>query len=609
MFRGTIVELPQNPQIFLGQRYRNCLHNVAQAAKWTSLIYIGIRFFLMWSTSERTWAMWMMFLLEAFFIHLNRKEQSLAILATKNPEKGPRKRLRLQGDEGLPRVDVLLPCCGEEIDVILQTVQAACTLDYPESHFRVLVLDDGGSSVLQKSISDLQLRWPHLSYNSRGRQSGQVFAKSGNLNYALTNLQQEFQPEFCAVLDADSIPTKEFLRATLPHLLMSPEAALVSTRQYFSNLPSGDPLSQTREHFYTCQNARLDILGNAIDSGSGAVFRRQSIVDVGLYPTYSFSEDWQLSLLLRGKGYKIFQVDEALQFGLVPTSLAGHIAQRKRWNIGHAQQIPAMLFWRSDEISPRLRLSIALNGFGIIFEEIGCFFGFAVVPLLLLCGHKLVPTTSLSTLSLQLALCFIVLCLSWAYELVQAASTGYRSAAFALLENKWLAGSNIYGILRFYLISAKPKGSFVTGSRENSYNRSSESSLSGRLYRDLGENGIIYSVILVLAMSLSMIYAFLRVISMPMHMKFVTVAWPQLLNIFILGLKCHSVPIMYLFDPPTYSKRAGISAEPSNLTELKTEKIPSQNEAIQETLKGMHEAGKHILRSQTIVELNDELLT
>jgi len=110
-------------------------------------------------------------------------------------------------------------------------------------------------------------------------------------------------------------------------------------------------------------------------------------------------------------------------------------------------------------------------------------------------------------------------------------------------------------------------------------------------------------------MILSMIYAFLGVVSTPTHIKFVTVAWPPLLNIFIMGLKCHSVPIMYLFDPPKYLKRAGISAEPSNLTELKTEKIPSQNEALQETLKGMHEASKHILRSQTIIELNDELLT
>lgn len=162
--------------------------------------------------------------------------------------------------------------------------------------------------------------------------------------------------------------------------------------------------------------------------------------------------------------------------------------------------------------------------------------------------------------------------------------------------------ANIYGIMRFYLVSAKPKGSFVTGSKENSYNWSNEYSLLGGLYRDLIENGIIYSLIQVLAMILSVLYALMIIASTedrPMSAIFVTVAWPPLLHIFILGLKCHSVPIRYLFDPPRYP----------DLAELKTEKVPRQNEVIQETLKGMHEASKHILRSQTRIELRDELLT
>lgn len=313
-------------------------------------------------------------------------------------------------------------------------------MDYPKSHFRVLVLDDGKSKLLESTISELQVQWPHLSYNSRGRQSGQVFAKSGNLNYALTDLQREFQPEFCAVLDADSIPTREFLRATLPHLLLDPEAALVSTRQYFDNLPIEDPLSQSRGYFYTCQNAKLDSLGSAIDSGSGAVFRRKSIVDVGLYPTYSFSEDWQLSLLLHGMGYKTFQVDEALQFGLVPASLAGHIAQRRRWNIGHAQQIPAMISPKSKSMPSWLRLSIARNGFGIVFEEAGCFLGFAAVPLLLLCAQKLIPTSSPELVIAQLIFSLGQVSLNWSYEILQSYCTGHRSKPFGFMENKWLAG-------------------------------------------------------------------------------------------------------------------------------------------------------------------------
>jgi hypothetical protein len=338
----------------------------------------------------------------------------------------------------LPRVDILLPCCGEAVDVITDTVHAACNLDYPVSQFRVMVLDDGGSIMLEKAVTELRSQWPQLSYHSRGRQSGQVFAKSGNMNYALSTLQHDFKPEFCAVLDADSIPEPVFLRATLPHLLLSPESALVSTRQYFSNLPRGDPLSQTRSHFYTCQNADLDVLGRAIDAGSGAVFRRKAIMDVGMYPTYSFSEDWQLSQILHGMGYRTIQVQEPLQFGLVPTSLTGHAAQRKRWNIGHAQQVPAMLSSDSNRFSKRLRLNIALDGAGIIFGEAGCLIGFAAVPFLLTFAQR-IPTSSPAMLQVQLLLAIAHVISMWVYEYLQAAATGFQSAPFAHLENKWLA--------------------------------------------------------------------------------------------------------------------------------------------------------------------------
>lgn len=350
-----------------------------------------------------------------------------------------RKRLRLQGHENLPLVDVLLPCCGEPVDVIMDTVRAACALDYPVSRFRVLVLDDGGSIHLEQAVARLRSQWPQLSYHSRGRQSGQVFAKSGNLNFALSSLQQKVEPEFCAVLDADSIPTSDFLRATLPHLLNTPDSALVSTRQHFSNLPEGDPLSQSRMHFYTCLNADLDILGRAIDAGSGAVFRRKAIVDVGLYPTYSFSEDWQLSQMLHGMGYRTMQVQEALQFGLVPTSLSGHIAQRKRWNIGHAQQI-ALMFSREHAGLPQsLRNSIVGDGLVIVLGELGCFFGFALIPLLVMSG-QVIPSTSPSMVTLQFVFALLHLLSTWIYECLQAASTGFQSRPFAHMENKWLAG-------------------------------------------------------------------------------------------------------------------------------------------------------------------------
>ncbi|KAJ5765269.1 hypothetical protein N7520_004828 [Penicillium odoratum] len=553
-------ELPPDQRILSGQKYRKSLYYAAQAAIWTGYLYFGIRLLAVLS-SPYQWQTWIMLAVELIFAHLARKEQLRSITAGKVQNGGPRKRLRLQGDD-LPRVDVLLPCCGEPVDIIMQTVQAACVMDYP--NFRVRLLDDGGSALLKKTVLGLQDQWPHLSYHSRGRQSGQVFAKSGNLNYALTTLQKDDPPEFCAVLDADSIPSPDFLRATLPHLLeTSPSGpVLVSTRQYFSNLPKGDPLSQARCHFYTCQNAELDILGRAIDAGSGAVFRRQTIMDVGLYPTFSFSEDWQLSLVLQGFGHQTVQVQEPLQYGLVPTSITGHIAQRSRWNIGHAQQIVSMYSRDSSfaKFPKDLQRNIAWNGVGIIGGEVSCLIGFAVIPVLLLaaCGDMIPATTSITN-TLQVILATLYILLNWIYEFCQAAQTGFQSAPFAHLENKWQAAGNIYSILRFYLLTSKPKGSFVTGSTANSWNRLTGSSMSSyiRLYRDLWENRLFCNVIVLIATLGAMFYTTAVVLSGNQSLiKLLTsIAWPPLLHVCYLSIVNNWVPVAYLLDPPNYPDR------------------------------------------------------
>ncbi|KAJ5166800.1 uncharacterized protein N7482_005581 [Penicillium canariense] len=595
-----IREFPHDPQILSGQRYRNHLYYVAQLAIWLGNLYFVVRFLAV-LFSAHTWQMWLMLLVEAIFLH-----QLLVIAASKVEKNGPRKKLRLQGNQNLPRVDVLLPCCGEDVDVILATVRAACSLDYPDSRFRVLVLDDGGSMALKEAVLDLRSQWNHLSYHSRGRQSGMVFAKSGNLNYALTTLQGETQPEFCAILDADSIPTPDFLRATLPHLLQSPDAALVSTRQYFSNLPKGDPLSQTRSHFYTCQNAALDVLGLAIDAGSGAVFRRNAVVQVGLYPTFSFSEDWQLSQILHGMGWRTFQVQEPLQYGLVPDLLTGHCAQQNRWNIGHAQQIPAMLSSDYKHYTRTLRWNIACNGFGIVAGEVGCFFGFLAVPLLFVSG-QVIPTTSPSVVKAQTWLALGQVLIMWIYEYLQVVHNGFRSAPFAHLENKWLSGSNILAILRFYLVSDKPKGSsFVTGSTLNSWNQHALSRCR-KLYQDLLKNGVFYNFALILATIWAVSYAIASVMTAHNDPTFTSlvssIAFPPLLHICYLTLTNNWVPVAYILKPPHYPDR---KSHPPIDSKRPFSRPETKNEAVLESRwPGVGKVRKDILHLGSRIEVQE----
>ncbi|KAL3458894.1 nucleotide-diphospho-sugar transferase [Aspergillus heterothallicus] len=564
-----IRELPPHPQIQAGHRYRKHLYSVAHAAACASDAYFLVRLGLLLAAAQQTWLMWLMIAVEWIFARVSRQNQLLTVAAGHATPR-PRKRLRLQGSQNLPRIDVLIPCCGEALDVILDTVHAACAMDYPVTQFRVLLLDDGGSTVLKEAIHELMSSYSNLTYHSRGSHPGKVFAKAGNMNYALFSLQETFQPEFCAIFDADCIPAQDFLRATLPHLLLNPRAALLTTRQYYYNLPGGDPLSQSRIHFYACHNADLDVQNSAIDAGSGALFRRQTILDVGGYPTFSFSEDWQLSLILQGHGHETLQVEEPLQFGTVPTTLQGHIAQRNRWNIGHAQQVRA-LFPPTNKALPRwLQWDIAKNGVAIVLSLVGNFGGFVAIPVLLLCtgrhGDSLVPVSSDTLVKVQVLLAVLHISLTWLYAWLQSASTGFRVSLFSHLENSWLAGTQLFAIFKFYCFTRKPKGSFVTGSSANSWNRSGTQSLYTKALQTLG-SGAMFGVLLFCVTAASLSFSVWGTVSYTLAAAtesstsdtvtrlLTTTAWPPLLHLCYLSIANLSVPAICLVRPPRYPGR------------------------------------------------------
>ncbi|KAF7155390.1 hypothetical protein CNMCM5623_007461 [Aspergillus felis] len=566
-----IRELPPDDRVRFSLKYRTALYSISKAAIWTFHLYFLVRLFLVITAPQQTWQIWLMLLVEYIFARMPRNDQLLTVAAGRSVQSRPRDRLRLYGSDHLPRVDVLVPCCGEPTDVVLDTVRAACTMDYPVTHFRVLLLDDGASSALRDAVAELRSEWPHLSYHTRGQHSGRVFAKAGNLNYALFSLQNEVQPEFCAVLDADCMPTSDFLRATLPHLLKDSQAALLTTRQYYYNLPDSDPLQQSRVHFYTCHNSELDRMGAAIDAGSGAVFRRKAIVDVGGYPTFSFSEDWQLSLMLQGLGYRTMQVLEPLQLGLVPSSLDGHIAQRNRWQIGHSQQ-PSVLLSSDQTIPRQLQWGICLNGVSIVLGLVGYMVGFAAVPVLCSSG-RLIPAASPLLVRIQVTLAVLHVALTWTHGLIQSAHTGFRIGPFAHLENSWLSSTHIFAIIRFHCFSSKPKGSFVTGSSANSWNRFTELPIYKKIRKDLLDNGLVYSVFLYLATFSTFLLSFYAVASnysavssdyAPNAMiapkslimeLLTTVAWPPLLHIGYLTASNLWVPVGYLLHRPEYPER------------------------------------------------------
>lgn len=139
--------------------------------------------------------------------------------------------LRLRGNSA-PSVDVIITCCGEQIDILIDTIRATCVLDYPPGRFRVIVSDDANDAELSKFVESISVRYTNVTYTARqiGKPHGY---KAGNLNHALTLVEKlpGGPGEYVASLDSDMIPQPDWLRALIPHLVLDPKVAMVSPPQ------------------------------------------------------------------------------------------------------------------------------------------------------------------------------------------------------------------------------------------------------------------------------------------------------------------------------------------------------------------------------------------
>lgn len=174
-------------------------------------------------------------------------------------------------------------------------------------------------------------------------------------------------PEFITVLDADFIPSPQFLRATLPHLPRHPKLAIAGARQDFYNLPLNDPFHQSLDYWQWRLVPQLNQLGACLHGHSGAVIRRSALMENGGFPTISFCEDVLSSNIFLGSGSQVISLPEMLQLGRCPESLQGHIARRTRWGIGLSKMLLCLRSTSNNTIPADLRRGIAHQSFMILF--------------------------------------------------------------------------------------------------------------------------------------------------------------------------------------------------------------------------------------------------
>ncbi len=232
-----------------------------------------------------------------------------------------------------PKVSIHLPLYNEE-KVVARLIEACLALDYPKKSVEIIIVDDSVDKtteivrVYEKKYMN-QIRVVH-----RLQRTG---FKGGALSEALKRTTSDY----IAIFDADNVPPREFLKTMLPRLMSDPRLAFVEARRSHINSESSwisKGISFGLDIYgYVDQRVRssADLLAHF--SGSGGIFRRNAIEEVGGWTGDTLAEDLDLSVRLKLAGWKYSCKTSLTSLGEVPSTLRSARGQQSRWAKGYTE--------------------------------------------------------------------------------------------------------------------------------------------------------------------------------------------------------------------------------------------------------------------------------
>ena len=241
---------------------------------------------------------------------------------------------RMQLDGRPVSVDVFVTTYGEPVETIRRTVRAAVGI---RGEHEVWILDDGRSPEVERLAAE-----EGVHYLTRPGNKG---AKAGNINHALRHTTGEF----ILILDADFVPSPDFLVETLPFFARD-TVAFVQTPQVYGNIHNfisrGAGFMQTV--FYSLIQTGKNRFNSAFCVGTNVVFRRSAVEETGGIYDKSKSEDIWTSIRLHQRGWQSVYIPTILAIGDTPETIEAYTKQQVRWATGAFE-----VFFRSNPLADR----------------------------------------------------------------------------------------------------------------------------------------------------------------------------------------------------------------------------------------------------------------
>jgi cellulose synthase/poly-beta-1,6-N-acetylglucosamine synthase-like glycosyltransferase len=271
--------------------------------------------------------------------------------------------------------DIFIPCCGEPLEIIATTLRAVQQIPYQP--LEVYVLDDGGSQAVATLAHSCGFHYLSRFQEGLPHQD----AKSGNLNFGLSHSKGDL----ILVLDADQVPNLDILDR-LAGIFHQPQVGYVQSKQAFF-LPEGDPFYNSDMVFYETIQPHNNHANAVISCGSGVMYRRQALQEMGGFATWNLLEDFTSSYELVSRGWQGVYYPHALSRGLAPTTLVGVYRQRFQWCLDTMR----LFFWDNPLFKSGLSglqkthflcIMVSYLASGLVFPL------FYTIPLLVYCRNQ-----------------------------------------------------------------------------------------------------------------------------------------------------------------------------------------------------------------------------